>query len=176
MRTITKKQNRLVWLLAFLASALVVSMLVNSVQPIVYQQNSAEDRIQRSLNGVRKWSTEKTFFLTQTNGSSTPFEVAKFECCGTGGAVTRDGRLVMGYLNTVEGSQIGTTSKVQIPEIDTSILIHELLHLVTTQPAVLARCPALGESRLQEELAYNIEGLYTQIKSLDEDGFIKLIK
>lgn len=171
-----KNQNKIAWVLAFLTSALIVSMLVNSARPTVYQQNFTEDRIQRSINGVPKWNTEKTFFLTQTNGSSTPFEVAKFECCGTGGVVTRDGRLVMGYLNTVEGNQIGTTSKIQIPEIDTSILIHELLHLVTIQPSVLARCPALGESRLQEELAYNIEGLYTQIKSLDEDGFIKLIK
>lgn len=149
--------------------------ITTSSEPVL-QQNTAEDRIQGSLTTSPEWNTERAFILTQTNGSSTLFEIAKFTCCGTGGVVTRDGRLVLGYLNTVETSQVGTTSKVRVPEIDTAILVHELFHLVTTQPAVLARCPALGESRLQEEIAYNIGGLYEQIRSLDEDGYIRLIK
>lgn len=152
-----------------------ITTIATSSGPVL-QQSTAEDRIQSSLNNTPEWTTERAFILTQTNGSSTLFEVAKFTCCGTGGVVTRDGGLILGYLNTAEVNQVGTTSKVRVPEIDTAILVHELFHLVTTQPAVLQRCPALGESRLQEEIAYNIGGLYEQIRALDEDGYIKLIK
>jgi len=171
-------RNKITWLLAFVLSVYLIGWLVYTITSVqtVYQNNFTEDRIQKSISTVPKWNVEKTFYLTQTNGSSTVFEVAKFECCGTGGLVTWGGTLVMGYLNTVEAISIGTTTKQQIPEIEISILIHELLHLVTIQPAVIAKCPALAEPILQEEMAYNIESLYSQIKSLEEDNKIRLNK
>lgn len=172
-------QNK-IYTIVLIATALLpilwMAWVITSVTPALQQNSDIENRIHRSTTVVPKWKADHTFYLTQTNGSSTVFEVAKFECCGTGGLVTWGGKLVMGYLNTVEATPIGTTTKQQVPEIDTEILIHELFHLVTIQPAVVAKCPALVEPRFQEEMAYNIGYLYAQIRSLDEDGRIRLIK
>lgn len=157
--------------------ALIMGLLwYNSYESQAYFYNQdIANREQLSLSFKAKFSNEKTYLLTQTHGSSTQFNVGKFDCCGAGGMV-KDNQIYMGYLNTVAGTTLGTTTKQQIPEIDIGILTHELVHYVTLQPYVLKQCPSLSDRLLQEQIAYNAEHLYTQIKSLDEDGFIRLIK
>lgn len=140
----------------------------------------ATDQIYKSLSIIPKWRTEQTFIMAQYHGSSTVFEVAKFQCCDTA-AMAFQNKIIMGYLNTVEATPIGTTTKKQVPEIEIEILGHELVHHVLFQPYVIEQCPALsGNTRaskeLHESIAYNWDYLYKQIRSLDEDGYIRLVK
>lgn len=170
------KSNKIVWLVVFLLSALLVTYLLkgSTVYPAIYNPDIAL-RETLSKTVIPKWNTEKSFIITHTHGSSTNFNVVKFECCGTGGMV-KDGQLYMGYLNTVEATPIGTTTKTQIPIIDIEILGHELVHLTTLQPYVLEKCPALASHDLQEKIAYNWGHLYSQIRSFEEDNWIRLQK
>jgi len=176
LKTMKNKSNKIIWIFAFLITALLLASSIESTvkYQAIYNQDIAK-REELSKTVQPKWNTEKTFLLTHTHGSSTEFNVVKFECCGTGAMVTK-GNLYMGYLNTVEGTQIGTTKKSQIPVIDIELLGHELTHLVTLQPYVLQKCPALATQDLQEKIAYNWGHLYSQIRSLDEDGYIRLTK
>lgn len=140
----------------------------------MYDQNIAT-REELSKTVQPKWKTEKTYLITQTHGSSTPFNVVKFECCGAQGMVANN-QLYLGYLDTVEATPIGTTTKTQIPIIGIETIGHELVHLVTLQPYVLEQCPALANRDLQEKIAYNWGHLYAQIRSFDEDNWIRLEK
>tara|TARA_R110000868_G_C10867139_1_gene761990 strand:+ start:892 stop:1416 length:525 start_codon:yes stop_codon:yes gene_type:complete len=140
----------------------------------------ATDQIYKSLSIIPKWKTEQTFIMAQYHGSSTVFEVAKFQCCDTA-AMAFQNKIIMGYLNTVETTPIGTTTKKQVPEIEIEILGHELVHHVLFQPYVIEQCPALkgdtqASKELHESIAYNWDYLYKQIRSLDEDGYIRLVK
>jgi len=176
LKNMNNKSNKIVWLIAFLIMALIVGYLLqkeNLYQAMYNQDIALRETLSKAVQP--KWTAEKTFIITHTHGSSTNFNVAKFQCCGTGGVV-KDGQIYMGYVNTVEATPLGTTTKTQIPLIDIEILGHELVHLITLQPYVLEQCPALASHDLQEKIAYNWGHLYSQIRSLDEDGYIRLTK
>lgn len=140
-----------------------------------YYDEGIAKREMLSLSTNVKFNTEKKYFLNHSHGSSTILNIGKFECCGPSGMV-RDNEISMGYVNTVSATQLGTTTKKDIPEIDIEVLGHELVHLITTQPYVVERCPALKENILQEKIAYNWGFLYSQVRSLDEDNLIRLTK
>lgn len=172
-------QNKITWLLIFLINAFLISWFayaVNSVQPVynTYNQGIAA-REQASLRMPEaKYSITKTFLLNHTDGTPVKFHLVKFECCNRTAGMVKNGELYMGYLNEVQGTPLGATTTQMIPEIEISILLHELFHLGSLQ--VVKTCPDFSTNVCNEKGAYNVEYLYEQIRSLDEDNFFKLNK
>lgn len=171
--------NKITWLLAFLISACLVSWFVyavNSVEPVynTYNQGIA-DREHASLTMPEaKYSITRTFLLNHTDGTPVKFHLVKFQCCLQIGGMVKDGELYMGYLNEVQGTPLGATTTQMIPEIEMNILVHELVHLGTLH--YVKDCPDFSTNVCQERIAYNVEDLYTQIKSLNEDQFFNINK
>lgn len=168
--------NKLLITCTVLVLLLVLYILSGNYTQVYYYNQDIQYREYLSrTTPEKKFTIEKTFILNQSHGSSTRVYVGKFECCGVTGMV-KDGEIYLGYLNTTEATPLGTTTKQQIPEIDTEMMVHELTHLVTLQPYVLERCPAFATSELQEKVAYNLGHLYSQLRSIHEDNFIRLVK
>jgi hypothetical protein len=150
--------------------------VIDSVQPVynTYNQRISE-REQASLTiEAPKYSITRTFLLNHTDGTPVRFHLVKFECCNRIGGMVKNGELYMGYLNEVQVNQLGTTTLQMVPEIEISILVHELFHLGSMN--VLKYCADFSTNVCQEKGAYNVEYLYEQIRSLGEDGFFRLNK
>lgn len=169
--------NRILLILAFLLSVYLIGWLVytiTSVQTVysTYNQDIA-DREHASLTMPEaKYSITKTFLLNHTDGTPVKFHLVKFQCCNRTAGMVKNGELYMGYLNEVQGTPLGATTTQMIPEIEISILLHELFHLGSLQ--VVKTCPDFSTNVCNEKGAYSVEYLYEQIRSLSEDNFFRL--
>ncbi len=143
--------------------------------PTYYQVDPAmQSRIAKSIEGkAPKYTIMKEAQITHIDGTPTKFYVVKMECCGVGGFV-QGGNIYMGYVNEQSYKSPLSTTTEMLPIIEMPILVHELSHLVTLHGAVRNSCTEITSPLWQETRGYNTEHLYTQIKSLHEDNFIRL--
>lgn len=143
----------------------------------IYDPNIALREL-RSLNmPTPKWNIEKTYQITFPDGTPVMFNVTRFECCNGPIAMVKDGNLYFDYWNTAKAHPITATDTalmVDVPEFRMESILHELLHLVTLHHLKDGANPMLNTT--QEKMAYSFESLYTQIKSLEEDGYFVLVK
>jgi len=180
-------EDRVSGVVAFIFWVVIVACIVGVIWVIVeikkpenqyldvYNEQIAE-RKKLSMTVQPKFTVQKTYIVTQAHGSSTLFNVTKFQCCeGTDGMV-RGNQLYVGTMNEREIKLYNATTTTRIPEIQMETLGHELVHLITTQPYVLQKCPALAEQDFQEDIAYNWSHLYRQILSFDEDNWLRIVK
>lgn len=181
MRTITKKQNKLVWLLAFLISAFVCGWIIsivfeNKTLGQMYNQQIAE-REKGSVEMTEpEYTVEKEFFLTHSDGASLTMKIVKFKCCNRVFAMANIHQQFIGfdYFNKAWVYQIGKKQKQEVPVLHLTSIAHELLHISTMH---YLKSGANGMDRaVQEKMAYNFEHLLTQMLSLEEDGYFVIQK
>lgn len=133
------------------------------------------NRVQGSVQGstLTKFTSTLDFQITHIDGTSTKVHIGKFECCVVNGMV-QNGEMYIGYWNEVPFKAYNSTTTKYIPEINMEILVHELFHLVTLHNKAL--CKDITDRVCQETNAYDMEHLYMQVKSMDEDSIIRLAK
>jgi hypothetical protein len=138
-----------------------------------YQSQQAKDLEMKSYTTKEpKFTKTKGLQITHTDGTPIPFYIGKFECCGVMGMV-KDKAVYIGYYNEVDGKPLGATTTQKIPEIQMETIIHELSHISTLHNFATS---SPNDRFIQEVQAYDIQFLYAQIRSYEEDGHFKIMK
>lgn len=116
----------------------------------------------------------KTLTLKHTDGEEFKLHLAKIKNPTVLGFVTTDEQVFLDVSNYVPYKEPNATTTQQIPLMSTGLLIHELTHLTTFHNFTM--CPSITDNVCQEKNAYDIEYIYEQIKTYDEDNIIRLRK
>ena len=122
-----------------------------------------------------KYTIQKTFQLTNSDGTPAPFHIVKFECCGVGGMV-KNGEIYIGTINETLARPVFATTSQMVPVIEMPTIVHELVHQTTKHYATSSACIDINNRFWQEKIAYNAEWLYRQMMMFDEDGYYKISK
>lgn len=161
--------------------ALIISILLGikliyyiyKPEPAFYQFRD-EKIIGFSVNHAEpKYTVKRVFQITHLDGTPVKLHIVQFECCGVAGMV-KNGDLYLGYVNEVTAKPIFATTTQKIPEIGIETVTHELMHLVTLH--YKATTTKLSDRVFQETMAYDSQFLYSQLRSFDEDNYLRLIK
>ncbi len=118
-----------------------------------------------------------SFILNRTDGSTTTLNLFNFATDSTstiaGFYRPSDESINIRIVNYESFKPLFGDERL-IPEVQITVLIHELFHSATQY--AFSKCPDVFSSKCQEFGAYNYDNLYRQIRSLDEDSLLRLSK
>lgn len=169
-----------------LAAAIIASYIVAilvSITDIPQKRDYIQQNIKLSeLESIVKVEAPEPTVLidlpiTHINGATTSFRIITFATpTMVGGFYSpKDGSLSVRVYNW--GSKKGIDGVTRnVPLVDISVLVHELVHMTTWYNAQYKDCPSLWESVCQERMAYDAGYYYQQLRAYEEDGKFILTK
>ena len=146
-----------------------------SIHPQQMFNESIAARELGSLTMVEpKYTVYKRFQITHSTGDALMVNLVKFHCCNNIGGMVKDGELYVGFMNTTLRTQLGTTTKADVPELSLFTIVHELHHIVQMKHLSNGENPMTN--KMLERTAYDFEGLLQQLISFEEDGHFSITK
>jgi hypothetical protein len=173
-KTMKKEEYIKVGLLWVIGFVMMFVLLKEKPYQQTYSDTIRQLEKQSVSNPIPKYKVKQQFQITHSDGTPVKVFIVKFECCLTRAFVNRSNEMYLGYYNEVKGKPISATTTQMIPEIEMSMFIHEIFHIVSLHHLSKGEDPITHEN--QEKMAYDIQSLYEQLVSLEGDGYIKLTK